>query len=225
MKLTATLFVTILFIALFRTNSYAQNKTTNPSKFFLSVGSGAGGTFSARDYDEALPFPSSGYTAFLNKKFLGTASEIAVGIHLKRNIDIKFGYNRQRFTRHAKINDTLSGSVGVLIDHDIQHVDNNWFVGMSKHYMREKGQLLWGAGLYYWTGKLHTVEVYANYVIDQEITWKGSKNGDLGAYAEIGYEYIFQPKVNLGIKSQFYWIVSGSYPGSIALIPFIKLKF
>ncbi len=96
---------------------------------------------------------------------------------------------------------------------------------MAKNYIRKKRQVFWGVGLYYWTGQLQTIEVYTNYVIDKEYIMKGSYSGDLGAYAELGYEYQFQPKVNIGIKSQFFWIVSGSYPSSVALYPFVKLNF
>lgn len=225
MKLTANLILTFLCLTLFTTNINAQRQEEKPARFFVNVGSGAGGSFFVRDYDEALPFASSGYRAFFKKKFIGTASEIAVGIHLKKNLDLSFAYNRQRFTRHVYFSDTLSGGVGVLIDHNIQHVDNSWMLGMSKNYVRNKSQLSWGAGLYYWTGRLHTVEVLGNNVYDQDLVWKGGKNGDLGAFAELGYEYKFQPKVNLGVKSQFFWIVSGSYPSSVTLFPFIKLNF
>lgn len=225
MNVTANLLFTLLCLIVFNSNISAQDKEEKPSRFFLTAGAGAGGSFFVRDYDEALPFPSSGYIAFFKKKFIGTAWEVAGGIHLNKNIDLKFGYNRQRFTRQVYISDTLSGDVGVLIDHNIQHVDNSWMLGMSKNYLRKKSQLSWGAALYYWTGRMHTVEVYGNYIIDRDMVWKGAKSGDLGAIAELGYEYQFQPKVNLGIKSQFFWIVSGSYPSSVTLFPFIKLNF
>jgi hypothetical protein len=122
------------------------------------------------------------------------------------------------------VNNTLAG-VGLFINHRIQHVDNSWFAGIAKNYVRAKSQVSWGAGLYYWTGQLHTVQIFREYIIDREIIMKGSYNGDIGAYAELGYEYQFQPKVNLGIKGPFFWIVSGSYASSVALFPFIKLNF
>jgi hypothetical protein len=211
----------IVFILASATACKAQTK---PSKFFLSVGQGAGGSFFVRDYDEALPSNTLGYKAFLKKKFVGIAQEITVGIHLKKNIDLKFGYNRQRFTRRVLVDDTVSG-VGVSIDHRIQHVDNSFLIGMSKNYIRKMSQLSWGSGLYYWTGQLHTIEVYPRYIIDRDVVLKGSYSGDLGAYAEMAYEYKFQPKVNIGIKGQFFWILSGSYANSVALFPFIKLNF
>jgi len=175
-----------------------------------------------RDYDEALPFPSSGYQAFFKKKFVGIAQEIAIGIHLKKNIDVKLGFNHQRFTRKVYVNDTLPRGVGLLLDHRIQHADNMWFGGMAKNYIREKSQFSWGAGIFFWSPQLHTVEIFTNYIIDKEFN-----NGidELGSYAELAYEYKFQSKVNIGIKSQVWYIVSGSYFNTVALFPFIKLNF
>ncbi len=102
----------------------AQAKEAKPSKIFLSTGFGAAGSFYVRDYDEALPFPSSYYKAFFKKNFVGIAQEIAIGLHLKKNIDLKIGFNHQRFTRKVYVNDTLSRGVGLFLDNRIQHADN-----------------------------------------------------------------------------------------------------
>lgn len=215
----------LTFALALQTVCLAQTKEVKPSKIFLSAGYGAAGNFFVRDYDEKLPFPSAYYKAFFTKQFVGTAQEIAVGIHLKKNIDIKFGYNRQRFTRHVLLDDTLPSGVAVYLDHKIQHVDNNWFVGMSKNYIRKKSQLSWGTGLFYLISQKQTVEVTSRYIIDKEFNGKNTRLNELGAFAELAYEYKFQPKVNLGIKSQFGWVVSGSYPEFVTLSPFIKLNF
>jgi len=42
---------------------------------------------------------------------------------------------------------------------------------------------------------------------------------------ESGYEFKFQPKVHLGIKTQFYYTVSTSTAESITLVPYIHLLF
>jgi len=215
------IFFLLPFLLLLRGECISQAK---PSRFFLSTGYGLGGSLFSTSYDEATPSDSLGYSAFLNKKFIGAAQEIAVGVHLKRNVDIKLGYNRQRFTRHVHVEDTLRG-VGLILDHRIQDVDNNWFIGMDKNYIKKSFQLFWGAGLYLLSSQQHTVEIYPAYLIDRENVMKGSYNAELGAYAEFDYEYKFQPKVNIGVKGQFFWIVSGSYPESVALFPFIELNF
>lgn len=200
----------------------AQAKEAKPSKIFLSTGFGAAGSFYVRDYDEALPFPSSYYKAFFKKNFVGIAREIAIGLHLKKNIDLKIGFNHQRFTRKVYVNDTLSRGVGLFLDNRIQHADNMWFGGMAKNYNREKSQFSWGTGIFFWSAQQQTVEIFTNYIIDQEFN---GRLDELGAYAELAYEYKFQPKVNIGLKAQVWYIVSGSYFNTVALFPFIKLNF
>lgn len=134
------------------------------------------------------------------------------------------GFNRQRFTRKVYINDTLSG-VGLFLDNRIQHVDNIWFGGIAKNYNRGKMQFSWGAGLFMVTPQQQTVEVYSNFIIDREDNAKNSRLNEGGTYGELAYEYKFQPKVNIGIKGQVWFILSGSYFESVALFPFIKLNF
>jgi len=202
----------------------AQTKEAKPSRFFLSAGYGLAGSFFVRSYDEALPFPSSDYKAFFKKKFIGVSNELLIGIHLKKNIDLKFGLQYQRFSRHVQVEDTLSG-VGLSLDHQIYHVDNIWFGGINKSYIRKRSLLSFGGGLFYIRPQQQEVEIFTNFVIDRERNYKNSKLNDGGAFAELAYEYKFQPKVNLGMKSQVYFILSGSYFNSAALFPFIKLDF
>ncbi len=94
----------------------------------------------------SVAFSVIGYQAFLKKNFVGIAQEIAIGIHLKKNIDIKLGFNRQRFTRKVYVNDTLPRGVGLLLDHRIQHIDNMWFGGMTK-IISEKKSVVMGSRL------------------------------------------------------------------------------
>src|SRR5687768_16999439 len=178
---TASIIVACCFLVQV---SFAQLKDSSLHRIFLTTGFGASGSFHVRDYDEVPPFAIPGYQAFLKKDFIGTAQEFAVGIHLKRNVDLKIGYNRQRNTRHVIVDDTLNGT-GVFLDHQIQNVDHSFFIGMNKAYPAKKHQLLWGAGLYIWSNYDHQVEIYSNFVIDREfriVDFK--KDGDLGAYAE-----------------------------------------
>ena len=93
--------------------------------------------------------------------------------------------------------------------------------GLAKNYFKKNNQFVFGFGLFFIRPSQQEVEIYPNFYINRE----RRKLDDLGAYAELGYEYRFQPKVNLGIKGQFFWIVSGSYPESAALLPYIKLNF
>lgn len=143
---------------------------------------------------------------------------------MKKNIDIKFGYQYQRFSRHVQVEDTLSG-VGLSLDHQIYHINNIWSGGINKSYIRKKSLLSWGGGLFYIRPEQEEVEIFSNFIIDRERNQKNSRLNDGGAFAELAYEYKFQPKVDIGIKGQVWFILSGSYFDSVALFPFIKLNF
>lgn len=213
----------IIFIVASKTACIAQTKEAKLPKFFLSAGYGLAGSFFVRSYDEALPFPSAEYRAFFKKKFIGVSNVLLIGMHLKKNIDIKFGYQYQRFSRRVQVEDTLSGVI-LSLDHRIHHIDNIWLGGINKNYIRKKSLLSWGGGLFYIRPQQQEVEIFANAIIDTERNQKNSRLNDGGAYGELTYEYKFQPKVNIGIKSQVYFILSGSYFNSIALFPFVTLN-
>ncbi len=214
----------IIIILISKTACQAQTKEAKPSKFFLSAGYGLAGSFFVRSYDEALPFPSSEYKAFFKKKFIGVSNVLLIGIHLKKNVDIKFGYQYQRFSRYVQVEDTLNGVI-LSLDHQIYHNDNIWCGGINKNYIRKKSLLSWGGGLFYVRPQQQEVEIFSRIIIDRERNHKNSRLNDGGVYGELAYEYKFQPKVNIGMKSQGFFILSGSYFNSVALFPFIKLNF
>lgn len=215
---STSLTVLVCFVMAF--SCAAQTKSLKSSKFFFSTGYGLGGNFFVRDYYESLPFPNSGYTSFLKKNFLGTVQEVSGGIHLNKSTDLIFGYSRQRFTRKVFVDDTLPRNVGISMDLRIHHVDNMWFGGVVKNYTQRKSTLSWGGGIYWIRAQQQELEIYPGYVILRE-----RKMEDGGAFAQIGYEYKYQPKVHLGIKGQFFWILSGSYAESVTLVPYIKIDF
>lgn len=217
MKTRCLLFLTVSLLV--QNFCFAQSSGKKPYRLFLTTGFGAAGNFFVRSYEENLPFPSQGYYAFLKKNFLGTSQEISAGIHLRNNLDLKVEYHYQRFSRHVQLQDTLSGVV-LSLDHHIHHVNNIWTGGMAKNYFKGSNQFVFGLGLFFIRPSQQEVEIYPNFYINRE----RRRLDDLGTYVELGYECKFQPKVNLGIKGQFFWILSGSYPESIALLPYIRLN-
>lgn len=218
-------FLTILIVVLSQSICVAQVKDEKALKIFLSAGYGGAGSFFVRSYDEALPFPSLYYKAFFKKNFIGVGQELAIGVHLKKKIDVKFGFQYQRFSRHVQVNDTLPRGVGLILDNKIHHVNSIWFASITKNYIRRNRILSWGGGLYYIRPQQQEVEIFSNFIIDRERNQKNSRLNEAGAFTEIAYEYKFQPKVNIGIKSQFYYTISSDELESITLFPFIKLNF
>lgn len=198
----------------------AQNGKTG--KFFITTGYGIAGSFFVRSYDEFAPV--SNYKVFEKKKFIGNAQNFSIGYKLKNNWYVQLGINFQHFTRHINSRDTL-GNVLLINDHTIHHRDYMWFGSFGKSFPVKKHLFIPAFGIYYLRPKQQEVEIYPAYFANIERDYHNSRLEEGGAFIEFAYEYKFQPKVNLGIKSQFYYTISTGEPESVTLFPYIKINF
>ena len=74
--------------------------------------------------------------------------------------------------------------------------------------------------------KQEEVEIYfPSYFGNIERSYKNNRLEEGGLYAEFDYKYKFQPKVNLGVKTQFYFTATTGYAESITFFPYIKILF
>jgi hypothetical protein len=222
----STLFLVLAFaLLLVATTSSAQEGSQKKSKFFLTAGYGLAGSFFVRSYEEGLPFPSRGYRAFFKKNFIGPALNGAIGVRLGKKYELKAGITHQRFSRYINAKDTLS-SVVINLNSTIQHRDYIYFASLNRMFDKRNHIFTTGIGLYYLNPRQQEIEY--GYGMPSFITISESKNGALaegGVFAEAAYEYKFQPKVNVGIRGQFYYTLSAGYAESVALFPFIKINF
>lgn len=221
MKYSLIFFICFAFV----NNCFSQSDSSKKqptNKFFITAGYGIAGSFFVNSYEEFSPMPQS--RVFQKKNFIGAAQNVAVGLSLKKNWEVRLGLNYQHFTKWINSVDTLNG-VQVVFDNDIHHRDYMWFGAVDKKLNSEKNIFLFGLGAYYLVSKTQTVEIYTRNVISREQIWKGSYNGELGVFAEFAYEYKFQPKVNIGLKTQFYYTLTAAYAESFTLFPFIKISF
>ncbi len=181
------------------------------------------GSFFVRSYQEFSPIQR--YKTFYKKNFIGVSQNAAIGVNLKRNWEVRFGINFQHFTRRIKSLDTLN-NVQIDLSHDIHHRDYMWFGSLAKKLEKKSHLFAFGLGLYYLRPKQQEVEIfYPNYFGDVERDFKNSRLNEGGAFTELAYEYKFQPKVNIGVKTQFYYTISAGYSESITLFPYIKILF
>lgn len=211
------IYVLAIFSLLVASQAGAQNR------FFINAGYGLAGSFFVRSYDEFNPLQGS--KVFYKKHFAGVAQNAAIGLHLKKNWDVKAGINYQHFTRKIQSLDTINYIV-VNFDHDIHHRDYMWYSSVSKSIDTRKHFWGFGLGLYYLLPKQEEVEIVKPvYIASVERNQKNSRLNEAGSFAEVFYEYRFQPKVNLGIRGQFYYTVSAGYAESVTLFPFVKISF
>ncbi len=219
----------LIFITLFLTflqKSYSQKngKDVRKEKIFITAGFGLAGSFFVRSYEEFSPVPNA--QLFEKKHFIGNAQNIAVGINLKKGYQVRIGMNFQHFTKTIKVIDTIN-SVLIKLDHDIHHRDYMWYGAISKNFEKGKHILIPGIGIYYLRSKQEEIEIQPslNYFINIERNYKNSYLEEAGVFTEFAYEYKFQPKVNLGVKTQFYFTASAGTAESVTLFPYIKINF
>lgn len=216
------LIISILYFS--HSSLFAQKNNSHKPKFFISAGYGLAGSFFVRSYEEP-PADFTGYKEFTKKNFIGAVQNIAIGLHLKKNIEIKGGLNFQHFTRKIKARDTLSGVI-IDLDHTIHHRDYMWFGNFNKNYNKKNHVFSWGLGLYYLRPQQEEVTISPpRFFQNRERNQKNSRLNEGGSFLELAYEYKFQPKVNIGVKTQFYYTLSAGYPESITLFPYIKINF
>jgi hypothetical protein len=211
-----------ILLLIFVKCGYAQDSVSvKYPKLILEVGYGIAGSFAVLDYSDFTPI--SGSKEFARKNFIGSAQNLSIGILLKKNWEIRFGVQYEHYKRWVNSVDTLQNAVVYAVDRDISHKNYMWYLGAAKKLSLKKSFITTGIGLYYLGSKVQTISIYPRFVADHEQLWTGLRNGEAGAYIETGYEYKFQPKVHLGIKSQFYYTISLGYQESLALYPYIKI--
>lgn len=201
-------------ISLLTSKLYAQDKQ---KRIFFQGSNGIAGTIFGRTYPETLPETVLGYKAYVNMRFLGTAQDYSLGFHVNKKVDLSVGYNRQRFTRWVKA-EGRTGGVKFLVRKKIQQVENSIYAGASRKYQNGNNTFSWGGGAGYIISQMQRVEIYPGAYLDEEYNAR-----DLIAFAEMGYAYRFQKKVDIGIKGQVWWILSGSYFNSVSLMPYVRL--
>ncbi len=215
-------FILISFLA------YSQKKPEEhkKEKFFISAGYGLAGSFFVRSYTETLPFPSNNYRAFYKKRFVGNSQDFSFGLRLNKNYELKAGVNYQHFTRHVKATDTVQ-SVVIYLDNTIHHRSYMYYISLDKIFERKKNLFFTGLGLYYLRDQAELIEYgtgIPNFFISKEYNYKNSNEEEGGAFIEFSYEYKFQAKVNLGIRTKFYYTISTAEAESITLYPYIRIS-
>ncbi len=97
--------------------------------------------------------------------------------------------------------------------------------GISKNFNVKKHVFSPGLGLYYLRVEQEEVEIYyPSYFANVENNYALGNLEEGGVFAEFSYEYKFQPRVNLGLRSQFYYTASAGTAESITLFPYIKIN-
>lgn len=223
---TFNLYTFLIVLLLLLSNSMsAQAQNEKKSKFFLTTGYGLAGGVFVRTYEETLPFPSALYRAFSKKNFIGNTLEGALGMKLGKRYELKTGINYQRFSRRVKSQDTLSNVV-ISVETTIQERNYMYFASINRLYEKKRHSFSTGLGIYYMKYRAQHIEYgYGRPNFFSIYEPRSSYNDEGGFLADLTYEYKFQPKVNLGFRTQLYYTASLASVESITLFPFIRISF
>lgn len=201
------------------------------SRFDLSLGYGAAGSFFVRSYDEKVIYPDD--VKIYRKDFIGSNMSLDAGMHLKNGYALRLGFNRQQFSRKI----TYNGNFDLWkfeLDRKIYHIDNFFSLFIDKRWTmqykngeRLRHSLLAGSGIYYLRSNQHEIDIQYSRreYIDVGRNYRNSKLEEAGIFITMGYEYLYQPKVSIGINGRFNYTVSTGEPESISLTPYIKILF
>lgn len=223
LKIPLSFFFSLLFL-LYNLKSKSQQVK---QKFSIAAGYGLAGSFGVSQYVESLPFPSNNYGKFSKKNFIGSSQQFSIGYRFNKNYELNAGIDFQHFKRRVKASDTLA-SVVIYIDKTLQERNYIYFANLSRVFERKKDLLHAGLGLYYIRYQSESIEYgtgIPNFYSNYEARYDNSKEEEGGAFVELAYEYKFQPKVNIGIKTQFYYTISLASAESITLLPYVKILF
>jgi hypothetical protein len=208
----------IILAGFISTENFGQSGEIK-NKLSVQFGYGTAGSFFVRSYEEnQLPTIKS----FYKKKFIGTNINFGVKYIVAKKSDLSLNFTRQAFARKI----FYSNNSDIYVDAIIRHFNNIFEFLYSRKLMdKTKSVFYTGIGVYYFTMQQEEVDVGPGGIIWEERNFKNSMLEEGGILIEASYEYKFQPKVNIGIKTQFYYTISTGEPESITLCPYVRIFF
>jgi hypothetical protein len=199
--------------------SSAQQK----QRFFTSFGFGPAGSFFATSYVER-PFPSQYPAFYFNKNFIGRTFFVGLGKEMKKNYSLQLRYSNQQFLKKLDLVDTLAGGFEFIYYGRIRHVNHLYELTLDKNVVKSSTtNLKLGLGVYYIQPIQGELSIFRDGVVYRERDMDEYNLEELGGLAEVAFEYKFQPRVNIGLKSQFYYTLTAPDPESITLVPYVKI--
>lgn len=200
----------LLICIVFSTVAFSQSKLIE-KKFSLTSGYGAAGSFFVRLRDYAY-----------KKNFLGTNLNFALGYKIGKKSEMELRYTREEFSKRL----IFSNNINIFVNSNIRHI-NNFFelIYDRKLVEKHKSILKAGLGIYYLRAQQEEVDVGTGGIDWEERNVKYNGLEDAGALIEAAYEWKFQPRVNIGIRTQFYYTISAGNAESITFYPYIKISF
>lgn len=211
----------VIFIFLFLVKLEPGISQSNRIPFSLEASYGVAGSFFVRSYEESNDPVLGG--SYYNKNFIGSHMHMSLAYDLSKNSAIGIGYTRQQFAKRI----IFSNGSNIFVNAKIRHINNIWELKYGKSLFPFKGNsvLIGGIGVYYLRPQQEEVDVTSSGILWEERDYKYFRLEEAGVFVELKFEHSFQDKVEIGLKSNFYFTITSTNAESISISPYIKISF
>lgn len=202
-------FCLLFFLTCYSIITFSQ-KQSEKGKISFSVGYGLSGNIFVRAKDY-----------YYKKNFIGTNLSFNATMKTGEKSELKLGYTRQENYSKRII---FSGST-VFINSKTRHVNNFFELAYIKSFTQKKNSFKPGLGVVYIQPQQEEVDYGPMFIEWLERNKKFNQIDDLGMFMEFSYEYKFQDRVNVGLRSQFYFNITAGLSESVSFYPYIRIFF
>jgi hypothetical protein len=208
-----SILAVLLICVLLETNAQKNQR------FSIELNYGLNGNFFVRSYDETAP-PSVKF--FYKKKFVGQIGGLEIKYRLTPVSTIGLAYASS--TNKREIN-YQNGINATILYFDISHINHFYQLVYERAFSKRNNALNFNGGIFYLRMKQQEVEVSPAGVLFEERDFRHYNLEEGGVFAGLHYSKYIDKKLELGIRSRFYFLISTGEPEAITLTPTLTYHF
>ena len=207
-----SILTAFLICVLLKTNAQKSQR------FSVELNYGLNGNFFVRSYDESAP-PSVEF--FYKKKFVGLIGGLELKYSLTPASTISLAYAGSINKREIN----YQNGIATLLYFDISHIDHFYQLGYERAFSKSNKAFKFSSGLFYLRMKQQEVEISPAGVLFEERDFKHYNLEEGGVFAGLHYSKYIDTKLELGIQSRFYFLISTGEAEAITLTPTLTYHF
>lgn len=191
----------------------------------ISANYGLAGNFFVRSYDEQSGPTDKQY--FYKKNFIGSAAGLAVTFHVSESSGLFLEYSRAINTGKKSYTGSLNGTNVMIEDFRLRHVNNFFQLGYLRNFKIENALIQAQAGAFMLTDQkqLISIEGWDNLISIRETNAENSGSKEAGVFLGGEYSFKLDTKVDLGIRTLGYFLVSTGTFEALTLTPVLRYNF
>ncbi|MCM5529933.1 hypothetical protein [Parasegetibacter sp. NRK P23] len=215
--------LTAIFLFFFTTHiTFGQQKKGRVS---ISANYGLTGNFFVRSYDEQNGPTDKQY--FYKKNFIGSAAGLAVTFQVSENSGLFLEYSRTINTGKKSYEGSLNSTSVMIEDFRLRHVNNFFQLGYVRNFKMANAFIQAQAGVFMLTDQkqLISIERWDNLISISETNAENSGSKEAGVFLGGEYSFKLDTKVDFGIRTRGYFLVSTGTFEALTLTPVLRYNF